>query len=202
MSNWVENQLYIWGLEKDLDPLRCFLKIRCDVNKLFSVLIPYPKEWAEMDKEHDEIINLDLMSKNDTITKGKQITTRRLEYCRKYNLQGFFSAYHLWGYDWRHKNWGTCDDVFNLEVIDFYRNGLLLNFNTSWTSPIIGIQKLMEKFDKLSCELLHFNSASETAGGLVILSEVEYSDRGHKNWSAGEIYSQWLTDNYKGIKGG
>lgn len=160
MPNYCENDLRIFGQSTELKRFMEFAKGKkrhsqqkyeaIDVNKF----IPYPKKYAEKDKEakiHNNMLSR--MSKSEIEAKG-------LELMR--------DGYNSGGYEWCIANWGTKWGIFDSHLdadnssdisgnlTENEEGELMYHFTTAWSPPLPVILAMSKKFPDLEFILTYF----------------------------------------------
>ena len=164
MPNWCVNKLYVAGPKKQVED---FLSKVSSEDTLFdfSGIIPYPEEWALMDRAHRqwEVDNRD-------IPWGERPPRPK-------------DGYNQGGYEWCNSNWGT---KWNAGSIDLKRTtrGCTISFDTPWSPPSPVIVKASELFPKLTFTLKYWECGMGFKGTLWAqegqTQEDESSYSGHK----------------------
>jgi hypothetical protein len=150
MPNWCECELDITGESSILKELldKATTNEMLDADKI----IPYPTEFAEMDRIAEEWDK----------AQGEE------KYNNSHNrpVDGFNSG----GREWRDKNWGTkwgfChqDDNRQLKNIDKEKGNLQFNFDCAWSPPTPLIKKLSEMFPTLRFNMQYWEGGAGFQG--------------------------------------
>lgn len=154
MPNWCENRLTISGQEQGLDIFIEFAKGK-DSELSANTFIPYPKEFAEMDR-----VARDYMKEHPDDWAGRP-------------KDGFNHG----GYEWCCENWGTKWDFGESMADRINPNTLMYCFDTAWSPPVPVIEAMGKMFPDLSFKLEYwepgcgFQGKFIVQGGRVVLDE-------------------------------
>ncbi|OIO63826.1 hypothetical protein AUJ83_00580 [Candidatus Woesearchaeota archaeon CG1_02_33_12] len=149
MPNWCCCTLNISGDKRERNKFKEFakgktrrgdLKVLCE-----DKFIPYPKLWADMDRDYPG---------NGKVKYGtKEYDIKLAKYKKKYgkDKDGFNSG----GYEWCKENygtkWGFCDPQIALDS----KYDLEYSFESAWSPPEPLIKKMSEMFPKLEFSLTY-----------------------------------------------
>lgn len=173
MPNHCENDLWISGPSADVDALLAKVGANETPPRFdFNAVIPYPEEFAALDRERDELGYEGLRAKYGEHAKD-----------------GFNSG----GYEWCHENWGTKWNAYAVARRDY--GGVCITFQTAWAPPIPVIRALSAQFPTCRLSLEYFECGMEFCGGLTLnsLDDVENDEC--------EPEDEWK-GTYKGRRGG
>ena len=123
----------------------------------FSKIIPYPQEYAELDRV-------------------AQV------YEKEHGFQGKpTDGYNSGGYEWCIANWGTKWNAYKIEVVERDDYRIVIKFETAWSAPRPVIEKLASMFPQYSFNhewyergMAFCGSAQYYEGELKYESESEY----------------------------
>ena len=115
MPNNCENTLHVFGKPKDVEKAFSYMGTP-EYPLNFNRIIPYPKEFAERDKEFRELGWAGVEAKY-----GK----------------GAKDGYNSGGYEWSVNNWGTKWNAY-----DVVRKDNTITFETAWSPPLPIISKI------------------------------------------------------------
>lgn len=178
MPNWCDCDLIVSGSKGGVEE---FMERAKGENGLLDAnsFIPYPKDWAELDKIsakwHDEMEK----QKGDTRVKWLNEHPRPED------------GYNHGGYDWCVANWGTKWNLSEPNIREDDNKGdrriVKFNFGTAWSPPIPVIEQMAEIFPDLKFELRFYEGGMAFQGKFI--------------WKNGQLHSQ-NEGTYKGNRGG
>lgn len=163
MPNWCYNSLLVTGTRrKDIDRFLKFVKERpdngmaCDEEFMpsgfsFDRVIPYPKKFAEMDREHRKFDEIFGYGKRYSDAERKRL---RNVYKRKWKTDN--NGFNSGGYEWCCAKWGT---KWNASCVSIEEDDCRVSiiFHSAWGPPAPVIIRLIKKFPELqfslSCEI-------------------------------------------------
>jgi hypothetical protein len=174
MPNHCESDLYIIGTREQRKEVLDFIGMTGDEPTFdFNRLIPYPKRYADMDRDCPDIFGRD---KSGALSaeayKAKYGTTS----------DGFNSG----GYGWCCANWGTKWNAYNVSKHEL-RGKTKVAFTTAWAPPRPVINALAAKFPDVEFTLKYY----ERGMGL----------KGVITFTNGEVVDAQQSD-YHGERGG
>lgn len=187
MPNHCENDLYISGKKEDVDALLEFVGMNREKPTIdFNVILPYPKEYEERDRDAE-----------DPNVTAEMFTAK---YGPNSVSHGFkVDGYNVGGHAWTRKAWGTKWNAYEVVRRDY--EVVCITFQTAWSPPIPVIQELHRKFPKTSLSLEYFEYGGGFAGGFTCCDEDDWFEEAGE-WEAGKMSQVWETDNYRGRRGG
>ena len=180
MPNHCCNDLYVTGPEEEVAALLTAIGAASSEPAFdFSVVIPYPKAYADLDNEY--------------IALGYEAFHKKYGPDAK---DGFNSG----GHEWRIDHWGTKWEAHNVVRRDV--DGLVcVSFRTAWQPPCPVIPELHRRFPKCTLHLEYFEGGMGFAGGFSCLSAEDWYDESVP-WTAGTVSREWKVDDYRGCRGG
>jgi hypothetical protein len=129
MPNWCHNRLQIIGRHNEID--LCLRSIKGKNGAFdFNTLIPYPEEYASLDRAAKKWREDNLDNPDDP----------------KKLFEGPKDGYNSGGYDWCCEHWGTKWNACDPEV-DYIHSEL--HFDTAWGPPWPVLSELSKKFPVL-----------------------------------------------------
>lgn len=171
MPNHCENDLYIRGRASEVANMLEAIKSE-ETQFDFATLIPYPKQFEDMDKEYRAISPYGFAAPHAQPALT-DIDRKRLEaaYLKKWNQTGPYpkDGYNSGGYDWCIKNWGTKWNAYEIEIFRNKNGSAKIKFHTAWSPPVPIIIALGKKFPSLKLLLRYFEGGAAYQGELRII---------------------------------
>lgn len=186
MPNWCENDLYIRG--KEVKNVLKFIDNEANDTVIdFDRIIPYPKEYKELD-EKAEAYRRDLGKANKSWFKKFALA----RVCKKYNVEkpdyfAFKDGFNSGGYEWCIENWGTKWDAKNSVLMGDSEEEAMITFDTAWSPPLPVIKRLSEIFPEHHFVLNYFEGLIGFQGTYEVIN--------------GQVLEDWCSD-YQGTRGG
>lgn len=166
MPNWCENTLIVSGEPADLARFKEFAKGNDELLDA-NCFIPYPKEYALLDKISPLRILDDLP---EAQRKTEELAETEIPDAVMLTLKGYDltrDGYNQGGYDWCIQNWGTKGNLYRVELEEELRL-LTYQFQTAWSPPSPVICKMGEMFPELLFELEYKDESMGFQGQLEI----------------------------------
>jgi hypothetical protein len=136
MPNYCENDLWIHADPETRDRIAQELQTEYGVLD-FNQIIPYPSDWAEMDKKAREAEKrLFAMTEQE-----RQAVLAKDPHALDLPKDGFNSG----GYEWCVKNWGVKWNAGG-GILKRSKRSLFYRFETAWAPPLPVVQALSRKY--------------------------------------------------------
>lgn len=203
MPNHCENDLFIiapwYGFEdadkaKEAADIQAVLEFigmtRAEPTFDFNTLIPYPKRWAEMDKDACELYRAAEEEKDPKLQRAAYDVAHEL-YRSKWGTDK--DGYNSGGYEWCCEHWDTKWNAYDVARRD-YDGNVIVTFQTAWSPPLKVIAALAEKFPHMTFKLEYFERGMAFCGGVTWRAVDEVEDDFSR-------FSEWKSK-YDGNRGG
>ena len=158
MPNWCNNDLKITGKNAELKKLLKYIKGKDETGEElvfdFEKVSPTPKE----------------LMKHSAPLRDRKLVEK---FIKKYGAED-------WWY-WRINNWGTKWNLGADQTIEVEDGCISMSFDTAWSPPVGIIEKLGEKFPKLSFELIYCEVGMCFAGKYIVAKENELYEYDESN---------------------
>jgi len=151
MPNWCYNIIEVTGNEKDLKSFVKKIKGK-DRDFDFNTIIPYPKEYAVLDKKCNKM--------RDDGVNFKDIPK---------------DGYNNGGYSWCISNWGTKWNAVEPDV-SVEKNIVQISFDTAWSPSINITEKLSEMFKTLEFKHKYEEGGCDFSGTITLKNGVTLSN--------------------------
>ena len=145
----------------------------------FTNVIPYPNEYAVLDKEYNEL--------------------GYVEWKKKYGDKP--DGYNSGGYEWCSNNWGTKWSAYDVKVKARTYLSVELSYLTAWCPATPVISALHKKFPTASFESEYFERGAAFCGGAVWVAKDAEDNEEEETWEAGAPEREWHGE-YRGTRGG
>lgn len=185
MPNWCENDLYFDGTIADVAAVLSLMGADETPPRFdFNAVLPYPEPFKSLDDEA-RALEKELQS----WSKARDAMVAK---------HGKFDGYNHGGYEWCQATWGTKWNASDVARRD-YNGQTCVTFQTAWGPPRPVIAALHRKFPRVRFCLEFFEMGCAFAGGVSFLPAI---DSNLPDWEPGKPEGEWLTKEYRGLRGG
>jgi hypothetical protein len=202
MPNWCENDLYVYGPNRELVVAGTDLTTEFD----FERIVPMPEVLENIESDRDVVLGLAYFGLEAKLGLGPLVQSYGLLTCdlrdqarqqlEKRNpsaieagrqaLKALLETGHLSADSWAFQHWGTRRNASDVSL-ELQRTRLKYSFRTAWTPPIPVIRALSKNYRANTFSLRYYESGSAT--------------KGHYKVKAGKVLAQSQSV-YRGARGG
>lgn len=163
MPNYCYNRVTIRGDRETLQRVKELLKGESVFD--FNRVIPYPEEYAELDRAHKVFYDL-LEEYHRARGEEKKRLEKQLILVKKMlpHKDGFNSG----GYEWRVEHWGTKWNAVDPEIVEEREDKIVYHFSTAWSPPCPVIKRLGEMFPTVEIALTYSEEGMGYRGKFVM----------------------------------